>query len=517
MSIKIRVVSLAGFLLMVNQCVFAGTIAWWPFEGSADQPADELTNSVAPGTLTGVADIYSGGTLPAFADDVPGSNVWNGVGGPLYNADNRTSLLFTGNGTSGGLVRVTDDPVTLHPSNVTVEAFVKVRTVVQYSAIVRKLRSGSGASWGLYLTSGGELGLRIDTAAGANAISTETANTGLSDGNWHHVALVYNSVSSNVLMYVDYKQKVNRTLATPPLDYDSSDLLIGHNTSSGTFDGWIDEVRISDAALNEDQFLMVEPIDPSGTLGYWDLDSDITGVAASTITSRVNAAYMTGVASRSGTGSIQPAYISDRADDGMYRIKDGSSGAFIHQNRSALQLDGIAKNVGAKVTVPWPLLIPPPTNLTVEAFVKADNPANWGGIFRKERDGGPTWALSVTTNSTGIFLLGRLDTNISGSDTGFNQTLPATGGNLADGKWHHVALTYAHATRRATIYVDYESVGTRTTSGPLVYNSYDFVVGTSGSYYFDGGIDEIRLTGRVLSPDAFLHAAPPLGTCILLN
>ena len=515
---KTKVLLSTTFLLMVKQCVFAGTIAWWPFEGTIDESADELTNSAAPGTLTGVANTYSGGTLPSFADDIPGSNVWDGVGGPMYNADNRTSLLFTGNGTSGGLVSVTDDPVTFHPSNVTVEAFVKVRTVIEYAAIARKIRSG-GASWTLYLTANGELGLRIDTATVVNAISTATSNTGLSDGNWHHVAFTYNSVNSNALLYVDYKQKVSLTLTTPPLDYDNSNLLIGHNTANGTFDGWIDEVRISDVALQADQFLLVEPIDPSATLGYWDFESAVTDVEANTITSRVNTAYMTGLASKSGTGSIQPSYTHDRAAEGMYRITDGDSDILLHQNKSALHLDGIANTVGGKVSIPWPLNIPAPTNLTVEAFLKVDSPENYAGIFRKNRSGGPTWALSVNVKAEGVFLMARFDTQPppATSGTGFNETLYASSGNLADGKWHHVALTYDGATLTAKIYCDYQQVAERTTSFPLVYDSSDFVVGTSGSYYFDGNIDEIRLTGRILSTNEFLYANPPQGTCIFLN
>ena len=508
--------TIASLLLAFTLCASANTIACWPFEGSGGQSADKLTNSVAPGTLTGTAGIYSGGTLPVFADDVPGPSIWDGMCGPLYNDDNQTSLLFTGNGSSGGSkVSISDDPA-LHPTNVTVEAFVKVRNLVAYSAIVRKVR-GSGTSWGLYLTSNGELGLRVDTAAANNAISASTSGTGLSDGDWHHVAFVYNSVNSNVLMYVDYNLEVSRTLYSPPLDYDSSDLLIGCNTANGTFDGWIDEVRISNAALDPNQFLTVDHIESTGTLGYWDLDSDTTGVDADVITSRVNQAYMNGVASKSGSSSIQPSYISDRADDGLYLIKDGSSGELLHKNKSALRLDSFAPNVGGKYSVSWPALVPNPTNLTVEAFVKVDTPPNYAGIFRKYRTGGPTWALSVTTNSTGVYLLGRFDTQVSPSNDGFNQTLYATGGNLRDGKWHHIALTYDDAERRARIYVDYQQVGTRTTSGPLVYESGDFVVGTSGTYYFDGGIDEVRLTGRVLSPDEFLHAAPPMGTIILVN
>lgn len=496
----------------------AGTVAWWPFEGEADTAAGQVTNQAAPETLTGTAGTQSGGTLPVYAAEVPGTNVWDGVGGALYNADNRTALLFTGSGAAGGIVSVPDDPGLTRPADVTVEAFIKVRTPNDYAAIIRKLLPATGSSWGLYASLSGELGLRIDTDGRINAISSTTTGAGLNDGRWHHVAFSYNSANSNVLMYVDYKQKLSLTLTTPPLFYDGSALVIGHSTSAanGAFDGWIDEVRVSNEVLTPGRFLTVTRIEPEGTLAYWDFDSGVTGVDAVAVTSRVNAACMVGATTKSGTGSVLPRYADERADSGKHRILDGKGGSLVHLNRSSLEFQGTYNNT---VSVPWPAIIPPPSNLTVEAFVKPDWPANFGGIFRKARASvsSPTFALSVTTNTSGVSLTARFDTNPPGS-AGSNETLsPSKTINLRDGNWHHVAITYLHAEKRARLYFDYVEVGTRTTTNPLTYESGDFIIGTSGTAYYDGWIDEVRMTGRVLTTNEFLRAAPLTGTMIRMQ
>lgn len=51
------------------------------------------------------------------------------------------------------------------------------------------------------------------------------------------------------------------------------------------------------------------------------------------------------------------------------------------------------------------------------------------------------------------------------------------------------------------------------TTNPLVFEGGDFVMGTSGNYYYDGWIDEVRVTGRVLSTNEFLRTMR-LGTLI---
>lgn len=204
-----------GLLCLAQSGLKAATVAGWLFEGTSGQSAGEVTNAAVAGTLTGVATNVLEGAFPVYTNTVPGTNIWDGLSGPLYHADNSFSLLFTGNGLTGGVIRVADEPAKTRPASVTFEAFVKARTLIQGGTIAKKVRAGTGASWWLYTTSAGGLTLRIDTASGGEgAVSLTSTTAGLGDGKWHHVAFTYASWNTNAVLYVDYVSKTSRRAST---------------------------------------------------------------------------------------------------------------------------------------------------------------------------------------------------------------------------------------------------------------------------------------------------------------
>jgi hypothetical protein len=88
--------------------------------------------------------------------------------------------------------------------------------------------------------------------------------------------------------------------------------------------------------------------------------------------------------------------------------------------------------------------------------------------------------------------------------------------------WHHYAFTYLAATGVGTFYVD--GVAVRTNNGPnnraLVWNSTAPVrLGVQMDYAsaFNGTMDEVRISDRVLAPTEFLSAVPEPGTALLLG
>lgn len=111
----------------------------------------------------------------------------------------------------------------------------------------------------------------------------------------------------------------------------------------------------------------------------------------------------------------------------------------------------------------------------------------------------------------------NLATNTYGANAavGFNQTF-SSGVSVEDGKWHHVALSYETDTKRVKLYVDYVLRVNSTTINPIVYTGGDILIGTgAGEFAFDGWIDEVRITPRLLGTNEFLHTLLPPGT--LLN
>ena len=100
-------------------------------------------------------------------------------------------------------------------------------------------------SYTLMMDSTGEMKLQIHDG------STSSVNSSgiFDDGVWHHAALVYDSSANTATIYVDGAQEAQVTgLGT--LTTDTADLHIGikFGGTDRFFDGWIDEIRISNVA-----------------------------------------------------------------------------------------------------------------------------------------------------------------------------------------------------------------------------------------------------------------------------
>ena len=103
---------------------------------------------------------------------------------------------------------------------------------------------------------------------------------------------------------------------------------------------------------------------------------------------------------------------------------------------------------------------------------------------------------------------------------------------VGDGAWHHVAYTFdadtsdpANYKMTVAMYVDHELVKNTTVTGCV--NLRDFTQGvckfyidmktsTGGGNYYDGAIDELRITRGVLTPDQFLELRRPRSGLMLL-
>ena len=84
---------------------------------------------------------------------------------------------------------------------------------------------------------------------------------------------------------------------------------------------------------------------------------------------------------------------------------------------------------------------------------------------------------------------------------------------VLDGKWHHVAMTYDAAARKATWYFDYAIVGSALTlktgeTGLYIPEGTKFLVGSNGlvsNRNFPGEVDEVRFSNTVLGPAQFMR------------
>ncbi len=241
----------------------------------------------------------------------------------------------------------------------------------------------------------------------------------------------------------------------------------------------------------------------------WHLDEGGQGEVAIVLRSEINGEELQGKAGVHGKG-IPPVF---EASTPAAKIWDGGTCSIVNpNNRTSLRFfnDGVSGSlapVGGEMIVSG---IDPKTHmadLTVEAFVRMKRQMpHHVLIASKRRNGqaGVSWSLSLDPTGT---VRARFDTQTEaaamGKTKGFNQLIGSTG-SMADGEWHHVALTFDRATRAVAIYVDYEKYGKGVTAGPLVYDKSVLVFGRG----LDGWLDEIRLTPEVLHPEQFLRMKP---------
>ena len=148
----------------------------------------------------------------------------------------------------------------------------------------------------------------------------------------------------------------------------------------------------------------------------------------------------------------------------------------------------------------------------VEAFVCVNRHVDYPQIIGKSRSNGIAWSLAI--NSSGN-LRARFDTHTPPDTTGNNQTFESQA-KLTVGQWHHVALTYDYSAKTVRLYKDYVKVLESTTTNPLWLDNGDYRIG-AGDKAFDGWIDEVRVSSRVLEPEEFLYVVPLEGTLLRLE
>ena len=138
------------------------------------------------------------------------------------------------------------------------------------------------------------------------------------------------------------------------------------------------------------------------------------------------------------------------------------------------------------------------TNLSISAWVYPTNSACCQGIITKGSTFGSTGQFALLLNYPGTssdyltFYVGNGSTDVSGNSGHFSMPLNT---------WHHVVITTDSS--NVYYYVDGVQVGTtsRASIGSTFTGDNSFYIGTqhSNDFYFDGGIDEVRMYNRVLT------------------
>lgn len=297
------------------------------------------------------------------------------------------------------------------------------------------------------------------------------------DGGWHHYAVTIDSAlttDQRVKVYIDGVLATNLTqnaLIGNPQSFINATFNLGsRNGSAFFFKGGLDEFRISDRILTPDQFTVPK----APVVAYWRFEPNNLGADSS------GSGYdltITGVASSTETASNAPGTAS--------ALFDGSSFA---QTLATLNLSN------------YP-------GITIEWFMKTD-----------QQDLGLIYEHSANYNAARGGLLADISENAIGQLSIGNSGQPGywiKNTDLSpDSAWHHYAVTIdsrLNSTNRLKVYID----GTQPSSyaanfsqpaNPMPFLNETFNIGSrnGGSLFFNGQLDEFRISGGILAPAQFL-------------
>lgn len=543
----------------------ADTVAWWHFDEKApgttaanNTISDEMHPAVfgAPyvyiGTsakAAGTADYASSDVRQRYSRPLGALSVYDPVSGATR--ANRSALRFAvarggdnasdnaGRAYYGGTVKVNtaDDFYAACANAITVECFVRIDSgeFNTFAPIVGSLGPSkwTAEKWAIYMETDGTIAARFNGTVVYSGNSGERGSAKINDGLWHHVALTWDGATYK--LFVDYKQDTFASSGNPrqkaltgTVSYTSDGANAtyiggyGYSNTSGArrFPGSIDELRVSSAALEPSQFLrLVDPAVDEDTALHLSFDTpdsgaleagDILGGAVG----GVQAVYtpMTGAEAASLDASEKAgATIGTNVfDDSPF-----ANVSSFYQETNAVGVANYVKTANFTGTL-YAEGQSGITNVTftAEAFFKSRK--DWQGgsthtIFKIGTDYMPCWVRGGTSGY-GLEFMARDYSKPTSTAAYSAETIRTSSATpVDDGNWHHVAFVSDAENQTVSAYLDYKLVGTSTgVYAPIKSAGYSIFVGSkeNGGEYFDGWIDDVRVTRRALGPAEFLTTHP---------
>ena len=428
-----------------------GLVGWWPGEGN--------TNDV-----TG----NNNGTLVNDVGFAPGE-----VG---------QAFSFDGN----GYVSIPDSPLLDSlTTSITIEAWIKVNQFDEFpdwNGIVTK----GNSSWRL-ARYGSSSVVGFSTTGLSNV--DLAGNKNINDGQWHHVAGVYDGTSKYI--YVDGALDAS-VPATGTIAQNDYPVCIGENGEAPghLWNGLIDEASIYNRALTASEIQAIYAAGsagkcpptppqpdctpaPSGLVGWWPGEGNANDIA----------------------GTNNGTFVDDVG------FAPGEVG-------QAFSFDG-----NGYVSIPdSPLLDSLTTSITIELWFKTDQvTSDWTGIVAK---GNSAWQLQATPGANTV----DFTVSVSAGDLSSSRS-------INDGQWHHVAGVYDGT--NMFLYVDGTLDISQPATGLIPQNSDPLAIGANvqayvpgcgcnePGYFFNGLIDEVSIYNRALTAQEIqaIYAAGSAGKC----
>ena len=380
------------------------------------------------------------------------------VATPSQGGDHSLSL----NG-STGYVQVPNSSSLNISGAITVEAWVKVNSIGAYQDIISREsygQSGTGGGYALTVTNVGKP--RIDLYHSPTTYTPVIGNTTMSTGQWYHIAGVWDGAYLKVYLNGNLDGTVNT--GNGPGSGTSS-VKIGRNSGGAHFNGLVDEVRVSNAAVYTGNFTPSMHLNASGsTKGLWKLDGQT----------------ITDSSGNGNNGSLQAGatYSTDVPTGPAYHsLSANGSDAYVQvANSSSLNITGA---------------------ITVEAWIKPNSIGTYQYIASRESyaQSGTGGGYELTLNNAGK---ARFD--VYHSPTTYT---PVVGNTvLSTGVWHHIAGVWDGSYLKLYVNGNLDST-VNTGNGPASGTSSLKIGRNSGGGYFNGLIDEVRVSNTVVYTSNF--------------
>lgn len=521
--------------VMIAACVLsmmaqAKTVLWHHFDerspGETAQAADVFVNSASSEYGSGEAHSINTGTtlgtdpdfMPTFVRPCYIEPILDPVSGSVH--ANTAAISFRSAGTSsalaGGAVIIKNNPALLL-MNYTVECFVCTTggTFNLIAPIAGKIQGDSGftsETWQIGVLQNGKIFIRC------NPDLSSTSGSGthvINDGIWHHVALTcsYNAESgkSNYSVYVDYESDFVKQVNSAPVygqstaNFDNAIYIGGYRHSGRKFNGMIDELRISDEALQPTQFMRraLPPFVDADTLVWMPFDAENGAVATRNpnMISGLSAAFVSrgNVATPVCSGDVPSRTLRDNFD--LPPAWGNATSLFVSTN-------GVSGN-GTSVQLPAYAYFK--TNLTAELFFKTAARVSGGEhqMLVKISDQ-PFLQIMFDSSHPGRIWMIYCNTYGGVASPGTWTNAGLFGSDLDDGRWHHLAAVYDADHSTLKLYIDYLLM-TAINNVILSPAATECGIGSrpspvNVSQYFHGWIDSVRFTQRVLASEEFLSS-----------
>ena len=293
-----------------------------------------------------------------------------------------------------------------------------------------------------------------------------TSNTTLDDGQWHHIVYVMDDITNEMALWVDGVKQTDTDVVNPGGN-NADPLRIGRGDPT-YHDGLIDDVRIYTRALSADEIGNLYAATGGkdlGLVGHWTLD-ETAGTTAADSSSSGNNGTMIG---------------------GLDATNDSASGKI----NTSLQFDGVDDTINLGSPAELDNL---DSTMTLAAWINLPNGTGGGinDVLKTYQNSSRTAQLRILAGGSAGFWFRDSDGDV----------VSASGGNVADARWHHVAAIRDGADFR--MYVD--GVEVASANDPTIAadvtnagSSWYIGSGQNAENYFDGFIDDVRMYNRALS------------------